>query len=364
MQQQQQWRRLSVTAVGLGATTASAVADGDEGGSRPCWGAPTPVLPLWPTASAVPLGALPPGEDPEAWMSVKQQDGTVVTPPEAAGMRRWFEVAPAWVHTWRGPHNPALQVFEPPAQVERTGAAVIVCPGGGYRFMAPHEGFTVARWLAEHGVTAFVLRYRLQPHYSFPAPLLDLQRAVRYVRHHKAMWALDGRVAALGFSAGGHLVCAASTVREAQIIGTPDAVDAESADLDFAVPIYPCTQYLPVDDERGKWNPGSAGKNKLFATEEDMAIYNPNTAVTTGNPPTFLVHSTGDTLLTPEIHSDIYAAALLRVGTSCEYIRSEWGGHGVGLHVAWGPRCLEWLNEMSPSFVKPKAIGQEFKYPG
>lgn len=232
--------------------------------------------------------------------------------------------------------------------------------------MAPHEGFTVARWLAEHGVTAFVLRYRLQPHYSYPAPLLDLQRAVRYVRHHRANWALDGRVAALGFSAGGHLVCAASTVRDAQIIGTPDAVDAEPADLDLVVPIYPCTQYIPVDDNRGTWYPDACGKNKLFATKQDMAKYNPNTAVTQtpGTPPTLLVHSTGDTLLTPEIHSDVYAAALERAVTSCEYIRSAWGGHGVGLHAAWGPRCLEWLNEMSPGFVTPKLAGREFSYPG
>ena len=170
-------------------------------------GPPAPVLPLWPTPALVPMGALPEGEDPEAWLTMRQEDGTLTSPQEA--MPQWFKTQPEWVHTWKGEHNPALQVFEP-APGTATGAAVIVAPGGGYRFMAPHEGYTIAAWFAEHGVTAFVLRYRLQPWYQFPAPLLDMQRAVRYVRYHKALWGLDGRVAITGFSAGGHLVCVRS----------------------------------------------------------------------------------------------------------------------------------------------------------
>ena len=198
------------------------------------WGPAAPVLPLWPTPEAVPLGKLPEGEDPEAWLTMRQEDGTIVTPQEA--MPQWFKTQPEWVHTWKGAHNPALQVFEPAAGTA-TGAAVIVAPGGGYRFMAPHEGYTIAAWFAEHGVTAFVLRYRLQPWYQFPAPLLDMQRAVRYVRHNKAQWGLDGRVAINGFSAGGHLVCAASNDLEAAVVGTSDAIDAESAMADLAIPV-------------------------------------------------------------------------------------------------------------------------------
>lgn len=71
---------------------------------------------------------------------------------------------------------------------------------------------------------------------------------------------------------------------------------------------------------------------------------------------------TGDLLITPEAHSDIYAAELENAGVTVEYARSEWGGHGVGLHAAWGPHCLEWLNEQSPGFVGPKA-GAAFDYP-
>ena len=214
----------------------SAAGDGD-------WGQAAPVLPLWPTPEAVPLGELPLGEDPEAWLTMRQEDGTIASPQEA--MPQWFKTQPPWVHTWRGKHNPALQVFEPAAGTA-TGAAVIVAPGGGYRFMAPHEGYTVAKWLAEHGVTAFVLRYRLQPWYQFPAPLLDMQRAVRYVRHHKSKWDLDGRVGILGFSEGGHLVCAASNDLEAAVVGTPDAIDAEDAMADLAIPVCECSVSLAV----------------------------------------------------------------------------------------------------------------------
>ena len=66
----------------------------------------------------------------------------------------------------------------------RDGAAIVVCPGGGYGGLASHEGPVVAKWLAEYGVAGFVLRYRLGPKYHYPAEIEDGQRAVRFVRAH------------------------------------------------------------------------------------------------------------------------------------------------------------------------------------
>src|SRR5512133_1081315 len=87
------------------------------------------------------------------------------------------------------------------------GAAVVICPGGGYGVVAAdHEGKQVAEWLNSFGVSAFVLQYRLGPRYHHPAPLQDAQRAIRIVRYRAKEWNVDpARIGILGFSAGGHL---------------------------------------------------------------------------------------------------------------------------------------------------------------
>src|SRR5262245_50798323 len=88
-----------------------------------------------------------------------------------------------------------------------TGAALVVCPGGAYQHLAPHEGEVYARWLNDHGVSAFVLKYRLGPSgYHHPAMLQDAARAIRIVRARAEEWKLDPkRIGIMGSSAGGHL---------------------------------------------------------------------------------------------------------------------------------------------------------------
>src|ERR1044071_9833576 len=106
---------------------------------------------------------------------------------------------------------PTLTQFLAPKE-KATGAAVIVCPGGGYGRLADHEGPPVAEWLNTIGVTAFVLKYRLGPRYHHPSMLQDAARAIRTVRARAAEWGLDPeRIGILGFSAGGHLASTAGT---------------------------------------------------------------------------------------------------------------------------------------------------------
>src|SRR3954468_11327266 len=86
---------------------------------------------------------------------------------------------------------PTLTVFLP-AEGEATGAAMVICPGGGYGGLAPHEGQGYAEWLAKNGVAGFVLKYRLGPGgYHHPAMLNDAARAIRLVRSRAAEWKVD-----------------------------------------------------------------------------------------------------------------------------------------------------------------------------
>lgn len=143
------------------------------------------VFYLWPP------GAVPNALSPDRGEAFLPQHG----PPIAVGLlsgskkynyERWGDS-----HLWRGADRPAIRVFRPDPATQ-TGAAVIIAPGGGFVNLPPHEGDQIAEWLAAHGVTAFLLRYRLvSSGYPLFNQLNDMQRAVRLVRYHSARWSVD-----------------------------------------------------------------------------------------------------------------------------------------------------------------------------
>src|SRR6202142_548803 len=112
-----------------------------------------------------------------------------------------------------------------------TGAALVICPGGGYAQLAPHEGNDYALWLNQHGVTCFVLKYRLGSNgYRHPAMLQDAARAVRWVRAHADEFKVDThRVGIMGSSAGGHLAATLMTHFDFGDTNSADVVERESS---------------------------------------------------------------------------------------------------------------------------------------
>lgn len=124
-------------------------------------------------------------------------------------------------------------------QGARSGTAVVVCPGGGYRGLAiDHEGDQIARWLNSLGVSAFVLKYRLGPRYHHPVQLGDVQRAIRIVRSRAAEIGVS-RVGVWGFSAGGHLASTAATHFDNGKSDASDPIDRAGSRPDFAILTYP-----------------------------------------------------------------------------------------------------------------------------
>jgi endo-1,4-beta-xylanase len=127
-------------------------------------------------------------------------------------------------------HNPSVTVFLPPKEIA-TGAAVIICPGGGHRFLAiDHEGYDVGRWLARVGVAGFVLKYRLARTEGFPytvdLSVGDALRAIRLVRSRAGEWAIDPkRIGIMGFSAGGEVAALAAARTDAAGTESADPVD-------------------------------------------------------------------------------------------------------------------------------------------
>jgi acetyl esterase/lipase len=225
-----------------------------------------------------------------------------------------------------------------------TGAAIIVCPGGGYGHLADHEGGPVAEWLNSVGVTAFVLKYRLGPTYHHPAPLQDAARAIRTVRARAKEWGLDPqRIGILGFSAGGHLAATAGTHFGGGQADASDPVERVSSRPDLLILIY------PVITMRDATHSGSR-KNLLGEqpSAELVTLLSNEEQVTKETPPTFLVHTMTDAAV-PVENSMMFAAALRKAGVPFEFHLYERGPHGFGLGTkdpilaTWPARCADWL---------------------
>ena len=236
--------------------------------------------------------------------------------------------------------TPALQIFLPPPG-KATGAAIVVCPGGGYGALAPYEGSKVAQWLAENGIAGYVLRYRLGPKYHYPAEIEDGQRAVRYVRAHAEEWKIDPhRIGIMGFSAGGHLASSVATHYTAGETASADPVDRVSSRPDLQILVYPAIDLGGPDAHIGSRD-NLLGKNPK---PELIELFSNQKQVTKETPPAFVVHSIVDKGV-PVSNSDNYVEALKAAGVSYEYIRLEAGAHGFGLTDKWTPQCIQWLRE-------------------
>ncbi len=188
---------------------------------------------------------------------------------------------------------------------EGDSPAVIVCPGGGYARRAEHEGEPVAEWLNSIGLSAFVLRYRVAP-YRYPCALLDLQRAIRTVRSRSSELGIDReRVAALGFSAGGHLAASAGTAFKTEPTKAVDLIDNEDARPDLLLLCYPVISMDKAIVHRGsRLNLIGEGASAMLA--DDVSI---EKRVTGDTPPTFIWHTSDDEGV-PVEHSLLLAAAL------------------------------------------------------
>lgn len=232
--------------------------------------------------------------------------------------------------------RPTVSVYRP-AKDKNTGAAVVICPGGGYNILAwDLEGEEVASWLNSIGVTGVVLKYRVprrEGQSSGPPlqPLQDAQRAMSLVRSKAKEWNIDPhRIGILGFSAGGHLAANACCNFERRAYETLDEIDKTSCRPDFAVLIYPA--YLTTKD----------GKEMAEEMAKEMRV-------TKETPPMFFAHA-GDDRVSPENSAMMYLA-LKRAGVPAELHIYSSGGHGFGLRPSdqacstWPQRCSEWLKD-------------------
>lgn len=262
---------------------------------------------------------------------------------EPVAIPLWEGEVPGAVGTSQA-DTPTLTVYAPGRGNTRT--AVIVFPGGGYGNLAlNHEGRQVANWFNAHGVTAFVLRYRLGPTYRHPIELGDALRAVRLVRSRAEEFGIDAdRIGILGFSAGGHLASTVATRFDAGDTSAADSIDRVSSRPDFVVLCYPVISSEAPYAHEGSFR-NLIGED---APAELRASLSNDTQVKADTPPTFLFHTDADTGVPPE-NSVLFYMALRKAGVPAELHIFEPGPHGVGLAMqdpvlqAWPGLLATWM---------------------
>jgi acetyl esterase/lipase len=267
------------------------------------------VLPLWPNGA--------PGS--EAMTDRKE----VVTQPAKPGDSLKISNI----------HNPSLILYFPPKE-KATGAAMIVAPGGGHRFLSiDTEGTNVAEWLNSIGVAAFVLKYRLarepdSPYKVEKDPFADVQRAIRTVRARSAEWNVNpAKIGVMGFSAGGEVVVMASTRFDMGRADAADPIERQSSKPDYQILIYPGIRAETV-------------------------------TVTKDTPPTFMLcadNDKGPSLAIPALY-----LALKKEGVPAELHIYNSGGHGFGyrpgampvIKSTWVLRLQDWMSDIGMSPAK------------
>ena len=234
--------------------------------------------------------------------------------------------------------NPTLIPFP----VEGSRGAVIVCPGGGYTHLAPHEGEPIARMINEAGVSAFVLMYTIKPFPSLEVPLSEAKRAIRLVRSMGYE-----KVGILGFSAGGHLSGMAATLYDAGDPDAEDPVERLSSRPDAFVPCYGATSLWHF--RLNAW-PGMLLETKT-PDMKDLVHYSAECNVTADTPPAFIWHTANDETV-PVENSLLLAGALSRCGVKFEMHIYPEGHHGLGLATElpvvaqWARDCVAFIHAL------------------
>lgn len=242
---------------------------------------------------------------------------------------------------YRNVTNPTLEYFKPNPE-KATGTAIIIVPGGGYGVVVYEgEGVTNAKVLAEQGVAAFVLKYRLPDDQIMPdkkiGPLQDAQQAIKLVRENAEKWGLDkNKIGIMGFSAGGHLASTAATHFEKSYIENSNNTSLRP---DFQILVYPVISMKDSLTHNGS-REALLGKNPAV---EDVQFFSNEMQVNGNTPPAYLTHTADDTVVDVD-NSIAYFQSLRHHNVDAEMHIYPKGNHGfIFKHQGWMDPLFAWL---------------------
>lgn len=246
---------------------------------------------------------------------------------------------------YRSISEPTLNVYLPDEKVA-TGAAIVICPGGGYGMESYKlEGTNIAETFQKNGIAAFILKYRLPSDSIMPdksvGPLQDAQQAIRTVRQRASEWKINpAKIGIMGFSAGGHLASTAGTHFDKSYIPNPENTSLRP---DFLILIYPV-----ISMQEGLTHGGS--KTNLLGkspSEEQVKLFSNDLQVNANTPPTWITH-TGDDTVVPVENSIRFYQQLIKNKVPAEMHLYPAGNHGFVLKLP----CDQWMQPLFEWMVK------------
>jgi len=242
---------------------------------------------------------------------------------------------------YRNVYKPTLEIYLPERE-KATGAAVVICPGGGYSVVVYQgEGISTAKEFAKNGIAAFVLKYRLPDDSRMNdksiAPLQDAQQAIKLVRENAAKWGVDPhKIGIMGFSAGGHLASTEATHYEKSLIENPNNTSLRP---DFQILVY------PVISMQENLTHGGSRSQLLGNTpsKETVAFFSNELQVSDDTPPAYITHTADDNVV--DVDNSIgYFEALRHHKIPVEIHIYPKGGHGfVFGRKGWMEPLFQWF---------------------
>jgi acetyl esterase/lipase len=240
---------------------------------------------------------------------------------------------------YKGVTNPTLEYIKPE---NPNGTAVIVIAGGGYGVIVYNgEGLSTAKSLAEKGISAFVLKYRLPSDEIMVdkriGSLQDVQQSIKYLRENTTKYGIDkDKIGVMGFSAGGHLASTAATHFEKSYIANPENTSLRP---DFQVLVYPV---ITMQNEltHGGSRDNLIGKNP---SQEDIDMFSNEMQVKENTPITWLTHAADDKVVDVD-NSINYFEKLRKNKVEVEMHIYPKGDHGfIFKHPGWMEPLFEWF---------------------
>jgi acetyl esterase/lipase len=242
--------------------------------------------------------------------------------------------------------EPTLAVYLPEEKIA-TGAAVIICPGGGYEMESYRlEGTVIAEAFVQKGIAAFILKYRL-PSDSIMidksiGPLQDAQQAIKTVRMRAVEWKINpAKIGIMGFSAGGHLASTAGTHFDKSYIPNDEKVNLRP---DFMILVYPLISMTDELTHMGSRN-ALLGKTPV---KDMVELFSNEMHVNVNTPPTWLTHTGDDNVVTVE-NSIRFYQELIRNKVPAEMHLYPKGNHGFVLFQPtdeWMQPLFDWMRKL------------------
>ena len=242
-----------------------------------------------------------------------------------------------------GVTKPTLEIYLPEKD-ENTGAAVVICPGGGYAVVVYQaEGIKTAKEFARNGVAAFVLKYRLPSDSTMVdktiGPLQDAQEAIKVVRENAVKWGIDtNKVGIMGFSAGGHLASTEATHYRTAVIENKDNINLRP---DFQILVYPVISMQDSLTHMGsRTNLLGSNPSKKIIDEFSNELH-----VDENTPPAYITQA-GDDKTVDVDNSIVYYEALRHHNVAAELHLYPHGGHGFVLRLKtedWMECIFKWM---------------------